>query len=77
VVRLARGLNVSRRKDPSNNYVVIMDRETYEKLRDSLVKLGLNFETVGNIVIIRDRSWSRIEKLINKARELSIDVFID
>ncbi|MGC8543780.1 MAG: hypothetical protein ACP5NQ_07535 [Vulcanisaeta sp.] len=54
-----------------------MDRETYEKLRDSLVKLGLNFETVGNIVIIRDRSWSRIEKLINKARELSIDVFID
>ncbi len=69
-----RGLNVSRRRDPVGNYVVAMDIETYELLKPSLGKLGLNAEVMGSVVIIRDRSWSRINKLINVARELCISV---
>lgn len=69
-----RGLNVSRRKDPEGNYVVVMDMNSYELLKSSISKLGVNVEFMGNVVIIRDRSWSRINKLINTARELSINV---
>ncbi|MGC8606431.1 MAG: hypothetical protein ACP5GZ_03780 [Vulcanisaeta sp.] len=69
-----RGVNVSRRKDPEGNYVVVMDIETYELLEPSLSKLGLNAEFMGNVVIIRDRSWSRINKLMNIARELGINL---
>ena len=71
---MVRGLNVSRRKDPEGNYVVAMDIGTYELLKSSLGRLGLNVEVMGNVVVIRDRSWSRINKLINVARELGINV---
>ncbi|MCG2865296.1 MAG: hypothetical protein L7H04_05455 [Vulcanisaeta sp.] len=77
MVRLAEGLNVSRRKDPGNYYVAIMDKATYTKLSDALRRLGLLPEEAGNIVIVRDRSWSRIKRLINIARELGINVVED
>ena len=69
-----RGLNVGRRRDPGNNYVVTMDLETYELLKQSINRLGLSVETVGNVVIVRDKSWSRIKRLVNAARELGISV---
>ena len=72
-----RGLNVGRRRDPGNNYVVTMDLETYELLKQSINKLGLSIETVGNVVIVRDKSWSRIRRLVNAARELGINVYED
>ncbi|WP_243666920.1 hypothetical protein [Vulcanisaeta sp. JCM 16159] len=49
-----RGLNVSRRKDPEGNYVVVMDMNSYELLKSSISKLGVNVEFMGNVVIIRD-----------------------
>ncbi|WP_148678336.1 hypothetical protein [Vulcanisaeta distributa] len=69
-----KGLNVGRRKDPEGNYVVAMDLETYELLRQSINKLGLNTEFMGNAVVVRDKSWSRISRLVNIARELGINV---
>ncbi|WP_446753019.1 hypothetical protein [Vulcanisaeta sp. JCM 16161] len=65
---------MSRRKDPEGNYVVAMDLETYELLNQSINRLGLDVEFMGNIVVVRDRSWSRINKLVNIARELGINV---
>ena len=72
-----RGLNVGRRRDPGNNYVVTMDLETYELLKQSINRLGLSVETVGNVVIVKDKSWSRIKRLVNAARELGISVYED
>jgi hypothetical protein len=54
-----------------------MDKATYTKLSDALRRLGLLPEEAGNIVIVRDRSWSRIKRLINIARELGINVVED
>ncbi|GAB6948312.1 hypothetical protein JCM16161A_24420 [Vulcanisaeta sp. JCM 16161] len=51
-----------------------MDLETYELLNQSINRLGLDVEFMGNIVVVRDRSWSRINKLVNIARELGINV---
>ncbi|WP_243678664.1 hypothetical protein [Vulcanisaeta distributa] len=51
-----------------------MDLETYESLSQLINKLGLNAEFMGNVVVVRDKSWSRIYKLVNKARELGINV---
>ncbi|WP_460173584.1 hypothetical protein [Vulcanisaeta sp. JCM 14467] len=72
-----RGLNVGRRRDPGGNYVVTMDLETYELLKQLINRLGLSVETVGNVVIVRDKSWSRIRRLVNSARELGISVYED
>lgn len=72
-----RGLNVSRRRDPEGNYVVVMDLETYEKLKEAITRLGLNPEPMGSTVIVRDRAWNRIKRLTNIARELGISVFED
>ncbi|GAB6945125.1 hypothetical protein JCM14467A_19070 [Vulcanisaeta sp. JCM 14467] len=54
-----------------------MDLETYELLKQLINRLGLSVETVGNVVIVRDKSWSRIRRLVNSARELGISVYED
>ncbi|MFB6471063.1 MAG: hypothetical protein TU36_007540 [Vulcanisaeta sp. AZ3] len=72
-----RGLNVSRRKDPEGNYVVTMDLETYDKLKDSIIRLGLISESLGNVIIVRSYAWNRVRKLVNVARELGINVHSD
>ena len=69
-----RGLNVGRRRDPGGNYVITMDLETYGLLRQWVDRLGLSVEVMGNVVVVRDRSWSRIERLVNAARGLGITV---
>ena len=69
-----RGVNVSRRKNPEGNYVVAMDLETYESLKQSINRLGLSVEAVGGVVLVKDKSWSRIKRLMNTARELGINV---
>ncbi len=69
-----RGLNVGRRRDPEGNYVVVMDLETYELLKQSISRLGLSVESLGGAVVIRDRSWSRIDRLLRIARGMGITV---
>lgn len=68
------GLNVSRRKEPGGNYVAVMDRETYERLKSTISKLGLDVEVTGNIAIVKDKSWNHMRRLMNTARELGINV---
>jgi hypothetical protein len=54
-----------------------MDLETYDKLKDSIIRLGLISESLGNVIIVRSYAWNRVRKLVNVARELGINVHSD
>lgn len=71
-------LNVSRsRKDPEGNYVAILSKDAFDGIINKVIELELYYETTGNLVVIKGRSWSKIQKLINYAREVGIEVLID
>ncbi|GEM_PF-617406 len=67
-------INVGRKRTPDGYFVAILDSEAYGKLREYLSKLGLQVEQYGNIIIVKSKSWSSLEKLINIARSLGVQV---
>ncbi|WP_143701262.1 hypothetical protein [Vulcanisaeta thermophila] len=74
----SRALNVGRRRrDPEGNYVAVTDSVVFNKLISKVVELGLDYEVTGDLVVIRGKSWSKMQRLINFARELGIEVLID
>ncbi len=67
-------LNVGRKKTPDGYFVAVLDSEAYSKLKDHICRLGLTVEDCGNFIIVKSRSWSIIEKLMNIAKGLGVQV---
>ncbi|MCY0890307.1 MULTISPECIES: hypothetical protein [Pyrobaculum] len=57
----------SRRKTPDGYYVVVLGLYAKEAL-------GVEAEPAGRFYIYKTKSWQEVLRLINKARELGLDV---
>ncbi|MCU7788822.1 hypothetical protein ODS41_12960 [Pyrobaculum sp. 3827-6] len=57
----------SRRKTPDGYYVVVLGLYAKEIL-------GIDAEPAGRFYIYKTKSWQEILRLVNKARELGLDV---
>ncbi len=57
----------SRRKTPDGYYVVVLGLYAKEML-------GVDAESAGRFYIYKTKSWQEILRLVNKARELGLDV---
>lgn len=70
-------LNVRRVRDPNGYYVVAMGVELLRILENKVRELGLEVEVVGNIALVRDKSWSRVRRLVEVAKSRGIRVIED
>ena len=67
-------IHIGRKRDPQGYYVALMSVTTFEKLKDVISRLGVQFEIVGNLVFIKSKSWMNIQKIVNICHERGIRV---
>lgn len=67
-------LNIGRKRDPQGNYVVVLTRNTYMKVKDIIEKLNFTCDDQGDIIFLKTRKWSEIDKLIKMAKGRDVKI---
>ncbi|MFP3310335.1 MAG: hypothetical protein RXO26_00760 [Caldivirga sp.] len=70
-------INVRRVKGPDGYFTVAMGVVVYRLIEDKVHELGLGVELIGDVVIVKAKSWSSINKLLNYARSMGISIIED
>ncbi len=67
-------LHIGRKRDPQGYYVAVLNVRTYELLREAIEKLNIQIERAGDIVFLKSRSWTSMNKLTNICETRGIKV---
>lgn len=70
-------INARRVRGADGYYTLAMGIDVYRLIEAKVSELGLSSELVGNIALVKAKSWSSIDRLIKYARSMGINVIED
>ncbi|MDT7902821.1 MAG: hypothetical protein RQ838_02000 [Caldivirga sp.] len=70
-------INVRRVKGPDGYFAAAMGIGVYRLIEGKVHELGFRVELIGDVAIVKAKSWSSINRLINYARSMGISIIED
>ncbi|MGC8570107.1 hypothetical protein [Caldivirga sp.] len=70
-------INARKVRGPDGFFTVAMGIEVFRLIENKVSELGLASEIIGDVVLVKAKSWSSISKLLKYARLNGINVIED
>ncbi|ABW01197.1 hypothetical protein [Caldivirga maquilingensis] len=70
-------INARKIRGPDGFFTVAMGIEVFRLIEDKVRELGLISEVLGDVVLVKAKSWSSISRLLQYARSRGINVIED
>ncbi|WP_291766637.1 hypothetical protein [Caldivirga sp. UBA161] len=70
-------INARKVRGPDGFFTVAMGIEVFKLIEDKVKELGLTSEVLGDVVLVKGKSWSSISRLLQYARSKGINVIED
>ena len=67
-------INARKVRGPDGFFTVVMGIEVFRLIEDKVRELGLTNEVLGDMVLVKGKSWSSISRLLQYARSKGITV---
>ena len=70
-------INARKVRGPDGSFTVAMGIEVFRLIEDKVRELELASEVIGDVVLVKAKSWSSISRLLQYARSRGINVIED